>query len=137
MNSAAKAIIAILIIAVASVWLVYRYNPARKKMESRTQDEKEYYFKCDAGHEFKDFGRKSPRPCKFQGCDKEAYIYMIFSCPRNHRIGVLLKTNPDEYRFEKYSSGINWQSFNIDDFFTVPCPECSTPGLRPAPESPL
>ena len=136
MNTSSKAILAILVIAIAVAWLIYRYSPDRNRMESRTQDEKEYVYKCNAGHVFSAFGRKSPRQCANTDCREEAYLYMVFSCPKGDRIGILLKTNPDEYRFDGYSSNINWQPFDIDEFFKVPCPECSTPGLRPAPESP-
>jgi len=136
MNST-KAVVAILIIVLCAVWLIYRYSPDRNRMETRTQDEKEYQYKCNAvpGHEFKAFGRKSPRPCVVEGCNEEAYIYIVFSCPKLHHVGVLLKTNPDEYRFDGTSS-MGWQPFNIDEFFNVPCPQCSMPGLRPAPLTP-
>ena len=120
----------------AGAWLVYYFHPSRRHMEGRTHDEKEYIYKCENGHIFKAMGREAPRPCEIDGCNADSYLYMMFSCPKGHRIGVLLRTDPDEYRFDEYSPPNIWKPFNVDNFIDVSCPKCFTPGLMPALESP-
>jgi len=131
-----RAVLAVVFTAAAVVWLVFYFNPSRKQMEGRTQDEKEYVYKCTGGHIFTAYGRKAPRPCAFEGCKEEAYLYQVFACPQGDRIGIFLRTDPDQFRFEDYSSEYEWRPFDIDEFMDIPCPRCGTPGLMPAPEAP-
>ena len=128
-------VLALILIVGAVVWLIVYYNPSRKHMEGRTHDERDYVYKCTADHVFLAKGRKAPRPCDVDGCSEDAYLYLVFACPRRDRVGVFLKTNPDEFRFESDTSEY-WQPFDINKFFNVPCPQCGTPGMKPAPEAP-
>ncbi len=130
------AVLAIVFTAAAVTWLVFYFNPSRKRMEERTQEEKEYIYKCIDEHVFAAYGRKAPRPCAFEGCKEEAYICQVFSCPQGDRIGTFLRTNPDQFRFENYSSKDDWRPFDINEFIDIPCPRCYRSGLMPAPETP-
>lgn len=131
-----RAVAAVLVIVLAAVWLVYYFILSKKPMEGRTHDEKEYLYKCWTGHIFNAYGRKAPRPCETEGCDKDAYLYLVFACPGGDRINVLLRPGPDRFRFEDYSPDDDWDPFEVDEFVNRPCPACHNPGLMPATETP-
>jgi hypothetical protein len=131
-----RALYAFLAIILAAGWLYYYYVLSQKKEPERTQDEKQYTFKCDKGHFFSGLGRKAPRPCIEKDCTADAYLYLLFACRNHHKTGILLRTNPDEYKFDGSTSSIGWRAFNIDELVKERCPTCSTPGLMPAVESP-
>ena len=135
-RSIIRAVLAVGFTAAAVAWLVFYFNQSRQRMERRTQEETEYFYKCTSGHIFPAYGRKAPRPCASEGCKEEAYLYQVFACPQGDRIGIFLRPHPDRFRFEDHSSEDEWRPFDIDEFIDILCPKCHRSGLMPAPEAP-
>jgi hypothetical protein len=138
MSSRGRALLSIFVIIAVAGWLFYYYNPWSKKMPERTQDEKQYTYKCGQNHLFTAFGKKSPRPCQVEGCNQEAYRFHLFACTRGDKIGIIVRTSPsgDEYKFDNPSWINDWRPFNVDEIAKETCPNCRARGLLPAMESP-
>ena len=128
------AVFLIAVIVLSGVWLGYHFRPSRRSVKERSQDDKEYLYKCDNEHVFRAMGRRAPRKCTVEGCGADAYVYLMFACPEGHRVGVLIRTDPDEFCLDGYGTMRQW--LPLEDLDQEPCPECHTPGLMPAMESP-